>query len=155
MSVLEIRELDADTPEFDTVTAWLTDAFGYLDGSDLAETRRWARAVIAAPHEAIFAAHAGASLVGTVSVVGSDLAGQEHLTPWLASLYVSAPARGRGYGIELVHAATAWARARGAERLHLYAKRGCVSVFYEKLGWRYLADVGIKGERHAIMAFGH
>jgi GNAT superfamily N-acetyltransferase len=153
MSVLKIRELDAETPDFDTVTAWLTDAFGYLDGSDLAETRRWARAVIAAPHEAIFAAHAGASLVGTVSVVGSDLAGHEHLTPWLASLYVSAPARGRGYGIELVRAATAWARARGAERLHLYANRGRVSGFYERLGWRYLADVGIEGERHAIMTF--
>jgi GNAT superfamily N-acetyltransferase len=153
MSVLKIRELDADTPDFDMITAWLTEAFGYLDGSDLAETRRWARAVIAAPHEAMFAAHAGASLVGTVSVVGSDLAGHEHLTPWLASLYVDARVRGKGYGVDLVKAATTWAQARGTERLHLYAKLGRVSGFYERLGWRTLADVGIEGERHAIMTF--
>src|SRR4051812_20450451 len=40
--------------------------------------------------------------VGSVSLVESDLTGWDHLTPWLASLYVRPDWRGQGIGKLLV-----------------------------------------------------
>ena len=71
--------------------------------------------------------------VGSVSLLTDDLKGWEHLSPWLGSLYVLPPERGRGLGRSLVQRAVAEARAIGISNLYLFTDSQ--EAFYLKLGW--------------------
>ena len=51
-------------------------------------------------------AHDDKSLLGTASVIVSDLAERPHLTPWVAAVWVEPHARQRGVGGALVNRAT-------------------------------------------------
>src|SRR5262249_12413251 len=48
-----------------------------------------------------FVAQSGSELIGTVSLDLTDLPAFDHLSPWLASLYVRSAARGAGIGTAL------------------------------------------------------
>ena len=63
----------------------------------------------------------GGEPVGSVSLLEQDLAGWEHLTPWLASLYVRSDHRGRGIGKQLV--------AQGGSRGPAHEGRRVVPVY--------------------------
>ena len=56
----------------------------------------------------------------------------------LDNLHVLPPYQGTGAGKLMVTRAEAWARARGASRLYLYALEGNTRAidFYERQGWR-------------------
>lgn len=96
------------------------------------------------------AASDGEALVGSVSLIASDdLAGFEHLTPWLASLYVAERARGRGLGAALVETALAEAAARGADHVHLFTAGQ--ERYYLERGWRTIAHVAVAGREAAVM----
>jgi predicted N-acetyltransferase YhbS len=79
----------------------------------------------------------GAELLGSASLLVDDLPGWEHLTPWLASVFVAPAARGRGVGTRLVTEAAGTAQRLGVERLHLFTAGQ--ADFYRRLGWRDLA----------------
>jgi GNAT superfamily N-acetyltransferase len=89
-------------------------------------------------------------LVGSVSVIEDDeLPGFGHLRPWLASLYVAPPARGRGLGARLVAAAVECADELGEEQLFLFTAGQ--EQFYERLGWRSVARSTMNGEAAIVM----
>jgi predicted N-acetyltransferase YhbS len=75
-------------------------------------------------------------LVGSVSVLDEDASELREYSPWLASLFVAPPARGRGLGGLLVQAAVDHARAMGVPRLYLFTPAH--EAFYARLGWRTL-----------------
>jgi GNAT superfamily N-acetyltransferase len=96
------------------------------------------------------ASHRGAATVPTtiVAIVDGELAGSVSLlandderiraySPWLASLLVLPPFRGRGIGAALVRRCVDVATGLGIPRLHLYTDDA--APFYERLGWRTLA----------------
>jgi GNAT superfamily N-acetyltransferase len=69
-------------------------------------------------------------LVGTVSLDLSDLPSHDHLSPWLASLFVLPAARGQGIGTDLIRHAQEFARSQAPDgcisgRL---GRNGCMSV---------------------------
>jgi predicted N-acetyltransferase YhbS len=78
--------------------------------------------------------------IGSASLVVEDLPGWEHLTPWLASVFVAVEARGRGIGAALVARAVETARDLGVERLHLFTEGQ--AEFYQRIGWRGVGGVG-------------
>ncbi|CUI27300.1 TDP-fucosamine acetyltransferase [Achromobacter xylosoxidans] len=85
---------------------------------------------------AVFIAEQDGQPIGFVCVQ------QEHDHPGevlLDNLHVLPPYQGTGAGKLMVARAEAWARARGAARLYLYALEGNTRAiaFYERQGWQY------------------
>jgi predicted NAD/FAD-dependent oxidoreductase/GNAT superfamily N-acetyltransferase len=90
-------------------------------------------------------------VLGSVSLVATDdLAGFEHLSPWLASLYVVPTARDQGIGSQLVAHTLAGAAERGHRYVYLFTAGQ--EHYYLDRGWRTLAHVDRLGGEAAVMA---
>src|ERR1041385_6175472 len=72
-------------------------------------------------------------VIGTVSLDLSDLPSHNHLSPWLASLFVLPEARGRGIGTALIYHAQEFAWSNGIRRLHLWTPGS--TRLYERCAW--------------------
>ena len=75
-------------------------------------------------------------LVGSVSLLDSDLPAPDLYAPWLATLFVDPVARGRGIGAALVRRAVSEAQQLGLPALHLWTPKH--ADFYARLGWQSL-----------------
>ena len=71
--------------------------------------------------------------VGCASLVSSDLSIRQHLSPWLASVYVEPALRNKGVGSILVRHAMQEANRLGHDDLYLYTPDR--QSFYARLGW--------------------
>ncbi|MCA1725614.1 MAG: GNAT family N-acetyltransferase [Thermomicrobia bacterium] len=91
----------------------------------------------------------GDAPLGTASLVGHDMSTHRELSPWLASVYVTPAARGRGVASALVRHAVGQAAAMGVTRLFLFTPDA--QGLYEKLGWRALATEHFQGHPVTIM----
>jgi polyamine oxidase len=92
-----------------------------------------------------------ATVLGSVSLIGSDdLPGFEHLTPWLASLYVAPAWRGAGIGSRLVDIVIDEARRLEHEYVHLFTAGQ--ERYYLDRGWRSIAAVEQRGQPANVMA---
>lgn len=89
--------------------------------------------------------------LGTSALVESDMDTHPELFPWLANVYVTPPARGRGIARALVQHVMDQAAVFTLSRLYLYTHtaRG----LYEKLGWYVIAEEAYEGHDVTIMAF--
>lgn len=74
--------------------------------------------------------------LGSVSLLREDHPQVPQYSPWLASLYVRPPVRGRGIGQALVGRAVSEAGALGVGRLYLYCT-AAVAGWYRQLGWQH------------------
>jgi GNAT superfamily N-acetyltransferase len=83
-----------------------------------------------------FVAAEGSEVIGTVSLDLADLPTYDHLSPWLASLYVTPPRRRGGVGRLLVNYAVEFARQRGLSPLYLWTA-GSTRI-YADCGWQVL-----------------
>lgn len=77
--------------------------------------------------------------LGSASLLEADLDRWEHLSPWLASVYVVPECRGRGLGRLLVMRAVDEARALGVPALYLFTAGQ--EAYYHRLGWSPLERV--------------
>jgi predicted N-acetyltransferase YhbS len=77
--------------------------------------------------------------VGSASLIAADLPGWEHLSPWVASVYVVPERRGRGLGRRLVARAVAEAGALGVPAVYLFTAGQ--QAYYERQGWEPLERV--------------
>lgn len=143
----------ADHPDLvDTVARWQWGEWGHLDPADSLAAR------IASLRDqtdgdripTTFVALDGDAPLGSASLVEQDMPTHPELTPWLASVYVTPTARGRGVASALVRHAVRQAAVMGVARLYLYTEgaRG----LYEKLGWRAIAMDHFEGSPVTIMA---
>jgi predicted N-acetyltransferase YhbS len=89
-------------------------------------------------------------LLGSVSLVVDDLPGFEHLSPWLASLFVRSERRGEGIGGRLLEAAVAQARRLGVQRLYLFTPGQ--EEYYAWRGWSVVERVSAGGQPVVIMS---
>lgn len=80
--------------------------------------------------------HEEMELLGSVSVFFGDCSARLDLDPWLASLYVVPQRRGRGHGLELVHAAIELAAVAGAKRLHVFTESA--EKLFQRCGFEML-----------------
>jgi predicted N-acetyltransferase YhbS len=72
--------------------------------------------------------------IGSASLLEADLVGWEHLSPWLASLFVAPEFRGRGLGRELVSRVVEEAKALGVSVVYLFTAGQ--ADYYQRLGWQ-------------------
>jgi predicted N-acetyltransferase YhbS len=137
-------ELDylADHPEFVPVLA----AWHHAE---------WARYYAAWPLEQVaaeLASHTGRCQVpttfvavgdgrplGSASLIVADLDGWEHLSPWLASVFVAPDHRGQGIGKRLVERVAEEATRLGFPAVYLWTPGQ--RDYYERLGWECVETV--------------
>jgi GNAT superfamily N-acetyltransferase len=88
--------------------------------------------------------------LGSISLVADDgLTGFEHLTPWLASLYVVPKARSRGLGSALLERAVEQTRRLGYPAVHLFTPDQ--APWYARLGWEAIATTESNGRHVTVM----
>ena len=103
-------------------------------------------------------------LLGSASLIESDLSDRPELTPWLASLYVAPWARGAasrlagcgGVAPALMRRVVACAAASGARQVFLWCLAG-LRPYYERHGWTvlerdFVAHKELGGRTITIMA---
>lgn len=91
-----------------------------------------------------------ADILGSVSLLATDdLPGYEHLTPWLASLFVVPHARGHGVGSKLVDHLLAEAQSNGVAHVHIFTAGQ--EQYYLDRGWRTLDRIEHRGEQAAVL----
>ena len=91
------------------------------------------------------------AVLGSVSLIATDdLAGFEHLTPWLASMFVAPAARGRGVAAALTEALLRGAREDGHDVIHLFTSGQ--EQFWADRGWAVVATVDTEGHPATVMA---
>jgi GNAT superfamily N-acetyltransferase len=90
------------------------------------------------------------ALLGSISLIADDeLHGFEHLTPWLASLFVLPEARGRGIGSALIEAVMDQAARVGSERVYLFTSGQ--QGYYEDRGWELIDTASAHGHAVSVM----
>jgi len=142
----------ADHPDFvGTVARWQWDEWGHLDPTDSLAARITSLRDQTDPTHipTTYVALDGDAPLGTASLVGHDMSTHHELSPWLASVYVTPAARGRGVASALVRHAVGQAAAMGVTRLSLFTPDA--QGLYEKLGWRALATEPFEGHPVTIM----
>lgn len=96
-----------------------------------------------------FIALMGSDVIGTVSLDESDLPPYDHLSPWLASLYVVPSCRRAGVGHALVNHVIAFAQEREVSPIYLWTA-GPIRL-YDKCGWRVFCCETYSGRPIRIM----
>ena len=87
--------------------------------------------------------------LGSASLLVSDLEGWEHLSPWLASVFVLPDFRGRGLGGQLVGRVVAEAKVLGVSALYLFTEDR--AAYYQRLGWEFFQSTQHHGREVVIM----
>ncbi len=77
----------------------------------------------------------GGKLVGSASLVPSDMEIRPDFEPWLASVFVDPEERSRGIGSQLVQYIMQQARELHFTRLYLFTPDR--QTFYQRLGWHH------------------
>jgi GNAT superfamily N-acetyltransferase len=135
MMTTEIVTLAQKPTLIPQVAQWLWTEWARRKGRtlDMVTDRLAARAASGGP-EQTFVVLDGGTPVATASLVASDLVSRPDLTPWLASVFVDPPHRGRGHAARLVRRVEEAARAANTEILWLYTEDA--EGLYAKLGWQ-------------------
>ena len=143
MSALQILDL-ADAPEFfDIVAERIWRQWHAPGGVTLDALRaRLNENMAGQPLPKAFVARDGATFLGTVSLIASDMDERPALSPWAAALWVEPQARGQGVGAALLGRVLSAGLAIGAQRVYLCAQTRLVP-FYRDRGWRLMeTDIG-------------
>lgn len=99
------------------------------------------------------AGRAEVDVLGSVSLVADDdLDGWEHVSPWLASMFVRPDARGRGVAGLLTEALIVGAAERGDEYVHLFTSGQ--EDYWGGHGWRVVQRVDAVGHPATVMVRG-
>src|SRR5471032_2208245 len=75
----------------------------------------------------------GAQLLGGAALARNDLAHRPDLGPWLACVFVTPEARGKGLAERLIEGICEEAKTRGVARIYLHTQDQ--SAYYAKRGW--------------------
>lgn len=90
------------------------------------------------------------TLLGSASILADDMSSHPELTPWLASVYVDTPQRGKGIASMLVKRVMQHAQDNGIKRLYLYTPDQ--EQLYARLGWQLYSREPYNGTPVTIMS---
>ena len=88
--------------------------------------------------ETPFAAMAGNSIVGMVTIMKTDYYPLPEIYPWVSTLFVSEAYRGHRISGMLIDFANRYAKQMGFERTYIPTEH---IGLYEKYGYRYIKDI--------------
>ncbi len=90
-------------------------------------------------------------VLGSASLVASDMETRSELGPWLASVYVHPNFRRRGIATHLIEQCLDAARECRVDRLYLFTPDQ--AAFYQQRGWKLLEHCVFHGEQVDIMFY--
>jgi GNAT superfamily N-acetyltransferase len=124
----------AGEADVEAITA-LMEQLGYPSTAEQVRARLERSAGEADYHALV--AEADGAVVGFVGVIRGWSWTSDERWARVMSMVVNAGVRGRGVGAALLRAAEAWARAQGADSIHLTTatRRAGAHRFYERLGY--------------------
>ncbi len=133
-----------------TVAPWTWEEWGRRKGRTLAQvtSRMLARRAAIGPEQHFFLLDNGAP-VATASLVHDDLDERPDLTPWLASVFVQAPHRGRGHAVRMVRAVENACVTAGIPTLWLHTEHA--AGLYARLGWEAVGPADDWGHAVTLM----
>jgi predicted N-acetyltransferase YhbS len=133
---------------------WHYDQWGPLTGASSFDDYvvLLARAAANRTVPSVLVAALEGDLLGSATLVASDLPSRPELTPWLAQLFVESTRRRVGVGAALVHAVIERARRCGYPRIYLYTS-GTLPHYYGRLGWRIVERLHYLGQERTVMAY--
>jgi predicted N-acetyltransferase YhbS len=141
----------ADCPEHaETLARWHHDEWHALEPGSSAASR--ARELRLARRDGIpmtIVACEGGIVLGSASLIACDMDTHPELGPWLASVYVDRPRRGRGVGTTLIRRIIDEATALGFASLYLFTPHH--AQLYAGLGWSRLQDEIYNGTAVTLM----
>jgi GNAT superfamily N-acetyltransferase len=146
-------EYIGDHPDLvETVARWQWQEWGHLDPADSLAARITSLRDQRDPNRIpiTYVALEGEEPLGTASLVEDDMRTHPELSPWLASVYVTPAARGRGVASALVRRVVQQAAALNIARLSLYTPDA--QGLYAKLGWRVIGTEHFEGHPVTMMA---
>lgn len=126
-ALVELGRAVSSEPE-----AWLiTDG----DWRNVADERRYLRAIRRSPHAAVFVAEGEGEIVGRLSLARDSHPASPHVAD--LGLMVAAGHRRRGIGRSLLEHAVDWARESGIEKLelHVFPHNEPAILLYEEFGF--------------------
>jgi RimJ/RimL family protein N-acetyltransferase len=111
---------------------WLVTTNGWRD---VADERRYLRAIRRYPNAAVFVAEDDGAIVGRLSIARDEHPASRHVAD--LGLMVAASHRRRGIGTALLHAAVQWARTAGVRKLelHVFPWNTAAIALYERFGF--------------------
>ncbi len=145
----------AEYPRYiETVAEWQFNEWGALNSDAtlaawMDDLRECATAAGIPTTFLALSATADNELLGTASLVTSDMETRTDLSPWLAGVFVRPQSRAQGIGAALVQHVVAEAEGLGIARLYLYTHAS--RTFYERLGWRAIEQANFEGQDVTIM----
>jgi GNAT superfamily N-acetyltransferase len=149
-----IGDLEDHRAWIPTLARWHFDQWGPLTGASTFDA--YIAFLTAAAQSrtvpSVLVALADGQLLGSASLVASDLPLRPHLTPWLAQVFVEPGHRRHGVGAALVDAVLERSRQCGYRRVYLYTS-GTLPAYYARLGWREVEHVEYLGRGRTVMDF--
>ena len=111
---------------------WLVTTNGWRD---VADERRYLRAIRRYPNAAVFVADDDGEIVGRLSIARDQHPASRHVAD--IGLMVAASHRRRGIGTQLLEAAVSWARHAGVRKLelHVFPWNEAAIKLYERFGF--------------------
>ena len=97
-----------------------------------------------------FVAAGGENVLGSASLIDSDMESHTELSPWLASVYVAPEYRRHGIGTALVERVVEEAFALGVTTLYLFTPDQ--ERFYARRGWETIERTEYRRHQVSIMA---
>ena len=144
----------ADHPEvIPTLAQWQHAEWGHTRPGDTVEARR-ARIESWCNRDRIPLAVVAldtSEVLGSASLIASDMETRMELTPWLASVFVGEPYRRKGVGAAVVRRIMDEAGNLEVPLLYLYTVHS--EKFYASLGWTLLERTSYREQKVAIMTY--
>lgn len=137
--IMIVKPLSANMHFFRDVAELKYQEFSYLTGEETIEDylHRQKKYVTDKLIPKSFAVlNESENLLGTFALEVEDLSTRPDLSPWLGSVVVAAPHRGKGVGAFIVREAERMAKNLGYSKLYLYTPDQ--EAWYAKQGWMVL-----------------
>lgn len=133
------------------ICAWHHEEWGYLNPGRTLEERIISKRehLEGKTIPATYLAEVDGQVVGSASLVESDMPERPELTPWLASVFVAPTARKKGAGRAVVLKIMEHARAAGIKTLYLYTPDR--EHFYRHMGWQTIEHLVYHGANVTLM----
>lgn len=125
---VQVRRIAPDSPLWDGLAAF-AEGCSWIAGKHLAGMMR---TYAFEPWEAVFAATCGTEFAGFCTLLRTDYYPENRYFPWISTVFVAEPFRGRRLSGALIAAAEAHARSCGFTRVYIPSD---MTGFYERFGY--------------------
>lgn len=146
---MKIEYLNDHPEHVRTIAQWLYDEFFHLNPASIEQRMEVLRQSRRNQIPITVVAIDGSEVLGTASLVESDMKTRPDLFPWLARVYVAPGHRRKGVGSALVRHITQEARHLQQPRIYLYTTDQ--ERLYAQLGWSVLERTTYLGYSIVIM----